>query len=583
MLPQTPNGKVDRISLARIDISQALARSSTMYVAPRNNVEAAVARAFADTLDLDLDQVGALDDFFELGGHSLRIIALLASVHASPGLAEQASLICVADVLKHRTVEALAVCLQKGNKEESLAMIERTGSLSQGIDSKTVLRVSSAQEQMAMVWSASPNSTTYNLPTVLSLESKLDSPALGRAIHHMVQRHESLRTLLRTDETGRWLQHVYPASAVNIDDTTGPNLVEWNDCTSNQHQDNGKNDSYRSILCSTAWEPFDLENGPTVRAALVPVRSSSEVDSRAHDEKFLFVLCTHHAFSDGLSHALLLRELQQCYSVFAAKGSSDVRVNQLPPTPSIQYPDYAAWQCAQHSSAAHSAQLKYWVDRLAFAPPLDMPLDKSRPSSLSGNGAIHQFVIDADLAARFKRLAARCQCTPFVAFLAAWKLLLCRYSRAEEIVVGVPYHGRSHPELHDVNGYFVNPLAMRVDVLGTDCTFEQLLHRVADCTRDAFMNADVQFHEVVHAVYSRMGMAPAPSPIFQTFFNYLNFDDAGVDSHDVDHSPAQFQHLSESEWDILVQAWGQDQGTTKMAYPGQESGARLFREHLCFG
>ena len=158
-----------------------------------------------------------------------------------------------------------------------------------------------------------------------------------------------------------------------------------------------------------------------------------------------------------------------------------------------------------------------------------MPLDHPRPAVLSGKGSSCGFGLDAELTSKFKRtVGSVAGCTPFMGMLAAWQVLLCRYSRSSEVVVGVPYHGRAHPDLHRLIGYFVNPLAMRVSVAseedgerGNDddagaadasqarskskggLTFRQLLARVRGVAGEAFGHADVGFHEVVQAVRER--------------------------------------------------------------------------------
>ena len=113
---------------------------------------------------------------------------------------------------------------------------------------------------------------------------------------------------------------------------------------------------------------------------------------------------------------------------------------------------------SQHQSKIAS-QLGYWCDRLSHAPVLELPLDLRRPAQLSGRGHTVHFALDSQLVADIKALGAACRCTPFMCFLAAWQLLLCRYSRAKEAVVGIPCAARDHAEVHQLMGYFVNPLA----------------------------------------------------------------------------------------------------------------------------
>ena len=376
-----------------------------------------------------------------------------------------------------------------------------------GEQSVHVVGSSPAQEQMAILWSTMPDASHYNMPFVISLGYSIDRLALRRAMHHLVQRHEALRTVLRLSEAGRWLQHAYPIG--DDDDANGNNglkLLEWVD---------NSNELKANTAYHTAWAPFDLEHGPTLRAELITLPDLDERERTSYG----LVLCAHHAILDGLSFGLLARDLGQFYSAFASGNESELAA--LPPPLTIQYPDYAAWRSACVGSATHAAQLEYWVERLDLAPPLDMVLDKARPPTLSGAGAFHYFTLDADLVARFKLTGARNRCTPFMTFLAAWQLLLCRHSRNHEIVVGILRDGRFRPELHDLIGTFTNVLAMRVDVLGKGGTFKELLWRVSECVQDAFSNDDVQFHEVVQALRQRGKLQEASNPVYQACFNYL--------------------------------------------------------------
>ncbi|HYH79840.1 MAG TPA: amino acid adenylation domain-containing protein [Longimicrobium sp.] len=243
-----------------------------------------------------------------------------------------------------------------------------------------------------------------------------------------------------------------------------------------------------------ARRPFDLETGPLFRAALL----------RLGDEAHLLLLSMHHAVSDGWSTGVLFRELSAHYRAAAAGEDA-----ALPPLP-VRYADFAAWQREVLAGGVAEAQLAWWTARLAGAPPvLELPADRARPPVETHRGALHRFHVAPAVAGRLRARARAEGATPFMALLAAFDLLLARWTGANDVVVGAPVAGRTAPEVEGLIGCFINTVALRTDLSG-DPTIRALLGRVRDTCLEAFAHQEVPFERVVEAVRPARDLSRAP-------------------------------------------------------------------------
>ncbi|WP_139793430.1 condensation domain-containing protein, partial [Ensifer aridi] len=215
-----------------------------------------------------------------------------------------------------------------------------------------------------------------------------------------------------------------------------------------------------SALCEEeARTPFDLARGPLIRGRLI----------RMADDDHIFLLTQHHIVADGWSMGVLVRELNALYCAFASGQQ-----NPLAPL-TIQYPDYAAWQRQWLSGERLQRQAAYWRDSLSGAPArLALPTDRSRPAQQSFAGATVPVVIDADLTRGLKRLSHQHGTTLFMTVLAAWAAVLSRLSGQDDLVIGVPSANRGRREIEDLIGFFVNTLAVRIDLSGEPSVSELL-------------------------------------------------------------------------------------------------------------
>ncbi|MHB0790164.1 amino acid adenylation domain-containing protein, partial [Bradyrhizobium sp. 5.13L] len=456
-LPLTPNGKLDRNALPAPD-DEAYARAS--YAAPQGEIETALAQIWAELLGVE--RVGRHDHFFALGGHSLLAVRLLSRVSQALGLALPLTTLFAKPVLLD--LAASLVELLSGSDPHPLPAIV-------AVSRDAPLMLSSAQQRLWFLAQLDQRSTNYHMPLVLRLHGELDRNAWQRSLDRVLARHEALRSVFVAPEGTPWVELV-PAEA-------GLPLV--------QHDLQGSPDAAAVLveLCQQeAHTPFDLARGPLIRGRLI----------RLSDQEHVVLLTQHHIVSDGWSLGVLLRELSQLYRAFVA-GEDD----PLPPL-AIQYPDYAAWQRQWLSGERLQNQAQYWRNTLSGAPArLALPGDRPRPAQQSFAGARVAVEIDADLTQALKRLSRRHGTTLFMTVLAAWAAVLSRLSGQDDIVIGVPSANRGRREVEELIGFFVNTLALRLDLSGSPSVAE-LLERTRCVALGAQEHQDLPFEQVVEIV-----------------------------------------------------------------------------------
>ncbi|MEW5931854.1 MAG: amino acid adenylation domain-containing protein, partial [Gemmatimonadota bacterium] len=252
----------------------------------------------------------------------------------------------------------------------------------------------------------------------------------------------------------------------------------------------------RRIAEAEAGAPFDLAAGPLLRARLVRI---------AADDHLLAVVM-HHAVSDGWSAGVLVRELSALYPAALAGEPSP-----LPPLPT-QYADQAVREREWTRGEAVEAQLAWWRGRLAGVPALDLPADRPRPAVQSFRGAVHRFDVPAEVADAVRALARAGGATPFMALLAAWDLLLSRYSGQEDVAVGTTVSSRDRAEVAGLIGLFVNTLVLRTEVAPEE-GFRALLAKVRTTALEAFARQEVPLGRLVEELQPERDLSR--NPLFQ--------------------------------------------------------------------
>ncbi|HEX5706332.1 MAG TPA: amino acid adenylation domain-containing protein, partial [Pyrinomonadaceae bacterium] len=478
-LPLTPNGKVDRRALPAPDMSGAEFEQD--YVAPRTGIEELVAGVWSEILGLE--RVGVEDNFFELGGHSLLATQLASRLRESFGVE-----IPLRRLFETPTVRGVAAAVEeglKGERGERVPPIERA-------TREEPLPLSFAQQRLWFFEQLEPGTNAYNVPIALRLRGELDVAALERTLNEITRRHEALRTTFSVFE-GEPVQIIADSLELPLPVTDLRHLP-----------DAEREAEAERLIAEDAREPFDLTRGPLLRASLL----------RLEDAEHALLFTMHHIVSDGWSMGVLVREVATLYAAFVQ--------NQPSPLPelSVQYADFAVWQREYLSGEVLEEQLAYWKQQLAGAPPvLELPTDRPRPAVRSLRGAVHSVELPENLTAELKALSQREGVTLYMTLLAAFQLLLARYSGQEDVVVGSPIANRNHAETEDLIGFFVNTLAMRADLSG-DPTFVELLGRVRETSLGAYAHQDVPFEKLVEELQPERDMSHAP--IFQVVLALQN-------------------------------------------------------------
>ena len=332
-----------------------------------------------------------------------------------------------------------------------------------------------------------PGSAAFNIPLAVRFTGALDAVALERALVEIVRRHTALRTVF-TLRDGAPVQEVRPVPerVLQVEEVADADLARR--------------------LAEESGTPFDLAAGPVFRARLF----------QSAPEAHVLAMTLHHIVGDGWSTGVLLRELAVLYSAFARGEPSP-----LAPLP-IQYADFAAWQEARAAGPEVARQLAYWRERLAGAPALlELPTDRPRPAVRGSGGGVHPFRLPMPLAERLARLARAEGATLFMVLTAGLAAVLRRWSGAGDVVLGTPLAGRIREETEGLIGFFVQTLAVRVDLSG-DPSFRELLGRVRAATLGAYANQEVPFDRLVEAL--KVPRSLAHGPLFQVMLSLQNLD-----------------------------------------------------------
>jgi hypothetical protein len=351
------------------------------------------------------------------------------------------------------------------------------------------LPLSFAQQRLWFLDQLEPDSAFYNVPTPVRMQGELDVRALERTLSEVVRRHEVLRTSFRSID-GRAVQVIHPPRPLELEIL---NLSGADD----------SEEEARRLAAAEAGHPFDLNVGPLFRAKLL----------RLSNEDHVLLLTTHHIISDGWSMGVLVKEVGALYEAFR-----EGRPSPLPELP-LQYADYAVWQREWLQGEVLDEQLGYWKRQLAALPVVDLPLDHPRPALQTYRGAHSFSYLPGEMVAALKKISYEQGATLFMTLLAAFKILLSRYTEQDDIAVGTAIAGRNRAETENLIGFFINTLIMRSEASGEQ-RFPQYLQRVRETALEAYAHQDMPFDKLVEELQPVRD--PARSPLVQVAFGLQN-------------------------------------------------------------
>ena len=484
------------------------------YQEPTNEIEKALVEIMQAMFKVDLISVD--EDFFELGGDSLKATILAGKIH------EQLNLeLPVHEIFNYPTASGMAKIMMGAEK-----------SLYSPIDVapiKAYYPLTPQQRGILIADLLGDNKIGYHVSLALKLTGPVQQGKVAAVFSKIIHRHDSLRTAFKT-VAGETMAHVTPLVDFKID------YIEAVEAEFPQ--------------VKTAFvRPFDLSQAPLFRVALMKITAA----------EYILLLDTHHIVVDGSSLMMIVNEFTTLYE------------NKELPALKLQYKDYEQWQQELRQSPKYKEQADYWLTLYQDgAPTLNLPTDYARPALKSFAGKTDHFSIGSSLTAKLYELANTYQMTLYMVLLAAYNILLHKYTAGEDIVVGTPFAARTHPDLQDMVGMFVNTIALR-NFPHPTLSVEQFLEQVKEKTLKAYENQDYQFEELVKNLNLRKDMSR--SPVFDTMFVLQNMELRSPSMSEIEAMIYGVEENHTAKFDLTVNAY-EDEDGLKFAF---EYSTKLFK------
>ncbi|PCK23143.1 non-ribosomal peptide synthetase [Bacillus pumilus] len=448
--------------------------------APQTETEKLLAHIWSELLGVS--DVSCGDHFFLLGGHSLKATQMLSMVRQRTGFE-----VPLAVLFEHTRLGELADWIDSHAKADEAIPMRK-------MEKAQEIPMSYAQQRQWFLYQLEPDLPFYNNTISFRMNGPLDLQILQNSLHHMVQRHESLRTsfAMSGDEPVQIIHEHIGIPELEV--------IDLSDLTSQEE----KEQKAAEWAKREAGTPFQLENEALFRVKLIRLSTTDH----------LLLMSIHHIVSDGWSIGIVAKELSEWYTA-AIEG----REPHLPPLP-IQYADYALWQKEHLTGEPLRKQLSYWKEQ--FATPVQdlvLPYDHPRPAVQSYRGKTKKYRLSKSLSDQLAILSKKTDSTLYMTLLSAFSTLLHRLSSQDEFVVGSVIAGRNRAEMEHLIGFFVNTLALRIDH-GGNPAFTELLERVKETTVGAYAHQDVPFEMVVDEL--NIVRDASKQPLFQVMFVLQN-------------------------------------------------------------
>lgn len=499
-LPLNANGKVDRKALPK---PTGRIQTGVSYVAPANPVEEKLTHIWAEILGVE--KIGVEDNFFELGGHSLKATQLASRV-----LKEFERELPIKVIFNTPRIRELAryITGTEASIYDSIAAAE----------SRETYPLSPAQKRLYIVNQLEGNTVSYNMPGMLAITGELDVARLERAFQALITRHESLRTSFGFS-AGLPFQKIEKTSTFSLEyvefSASTQEIGGISSTATNAAAEMATSGKLHAQLAEFI-KPFVLEEGSLLRVKVV----------RFAEQEHLLLFDMHHIISDGVSVGILIDEVTRLYAG-----------EELTPL-KIQYKDFAVWQEGM-AETFFKKQEEYWLSNLAGQLPLlNILPDYPRPAVRDTEGATLEVNIEPELARGVCELALKHGVTLYMTLLAAYTVLLGKYTGQEDIIVGSPVAGRQHADLERIIGMFVNMLAMR-NYPARLKSFSAFLHEVRDNALQAFENQDYPFERLVDTLGLERDLSR--NPLFDTVFALQNLETQEITIPGLKFTPIDFQ------------------------------------------
>ncbi len=500
--PYTPNGKVDKQELLKLEVRILQTKE---YVGARTALEEELVSIWEEVLGVE--KIGIRDNFFELGGHSLKLTRLRSLISESLGVT-----LNFEELFSYTTIEEQGEVIAKKSREE---VIEIPKIVAQD---KYVL--SSAQQRIWMLSQFEGGNTAYNMPGVYELEGTVDKSVLEASFIALMKRHESLRTRFKEKE-GELYQEILKENSIRFE------LAE--------KEVAGLAEAEREIEEAIAKE-FDLSSGELLQAKYIRVSTG---------EQFL-VLMMHHIISDGWSIGVMMHELIENYKELVAGRA----LKRAPLR--IHYKDYAQWEQNYIRGEAIVESKAYWHEQLSGEIPIiDLPIAQERPKQKDYSGAQEVRFLSREITDGLKRLSQEKEMTLYMVVLAMIKLIIHRYSGAKDIIIGSPIAGRINKEIEDQIGVYINTLAIRTRYTGEE-RISALLDQVKNSVLKAYEHQRYPFDKLVEEL--PLARDIGRHPLFDIMVTMQNIDGSRIGSQKITEAlsihPYKQQRAIKSKFDL---------------------------------
>lgn len=454
-----------------------------IYIEPKNHEEKIVVDLFKEVLNIE--KISTDDNFFDIGGHSLKAMLLVSLIEKNTG-----KKINLKDIMELKTVENIAAELS-GKYEDSYEPILKSDSW----------EMSSAQKRMYVLNKSGEPNISYNIPIIMKIKGIIDIEKLQYSFNELGRRNEILKTNFKV-EGDSFYQVVNEEAAIEIDYLTG------------------KEDDIQNHI-EDFVRPFDLDNELLIRVRLL----------KYGEDEYILMMDMHHTIFDGGSTGKFLDELLDIYN--------DEKLEE----PGLQYRDFSAW----HNKMDLKGQEEYWLNEFKDYSLTKVDLVEDEIIGTIDEKPIMFFKLEDLEREKLKDLLSKTGTTEYMLFLTILYIFLNKYSRQDDLVVGTPVTGRTHPDVQDMIGMFVNTLAIRQEV-ERDESFLKLLEKVKDKVLNGFENQDYPFEKLVEKL--NIPRIEGENPLFNTMFTMesqvhstMKLGDAEIEEYPMTSSEAKFDLL----------------------------------------
>ncbi|TCL57593.1 amino acid adenylation domain-containing protein [Kineothrix alysoides] len=476
-MPLLSNGKMDYQALEnyKAELKNDLKK-------PSNDIEAKMADIWKDILEIN--EVGVDQNFLHIGGHSLNIMTMITRINREFDVE-----LSLSEIFSNATIENLAAIIEKrekGAEEEKIRHINRGN----------VFPLSDTQKRMYALWRSDMESTVYNMPAAYWVTGKIDKEKLENAIKKVISNNVTLRV--------KFVQNNNEIQQEIVED------IDFSLISGNmEEKDAGQ-------YVESFIRPFDLENAPLIRGALM----------RAGD-RHLFAVDIHHIIGDAISMEIMIKQITDAYA-----GTETEKAE-------IQYDDYCDWSIRYRKRESYLKQEKYWLDAFKEIPPLlNFKTDYERRKSNSNKGRLIYFDMASELSEMAYDFAAKNCITPNLLFLAIYVLLLYRYTGQNDITVGTVAAGRMRPEENNIIGPFINTLALH-NTFKRKISFSDFLDVIKNTAVEAYENQEYAFNLLVEQL--NIQYEAGRNPLFDFVFDFQNESRQQIKLENLEFTPIKLK------------------------------------------